>query len=287
MTWHALGPADGERLSKLAADYRLHPLHLEDCQHGGQSAKIEEEPGYLFVVLKPAELDANGELRCGDFNLFLGRDFLITYEESRSAALEGLVARLHSDAPGKPDQTFYRILDGVVDAYIPILDRVSEEIDAIEDEVLSRPEPDLLRRIFSLKRSLIEMRRVLTQTRDVAGHLLRFDTGCMDPKLRPYFRDVYDHITRHIESVEMSRDLLSGALDIYLSSVANRTNESMKVLAVVSAIALPTLVVTGVFGMNFESMPWVKDPAGLWRAAAMSVCGTAAICGYLRWRGWI
>ena len=287
MTWHALQEGEEAKLIALAESYTLHPLHVEDCQHGGQNAKIEDGDRYLFTVLKPVHKKEDGTLSFGDFDIFLGDGFLITYEETDCAGLGATIERIRAHSELTPDQIFYRLLDAIVDSYVPVLDAYSEEIDTIEDQVLDSPRPDLLARIFRLKRSFIELRRVLTQTRDVAGHLWRTDHPGLNPKLDPYFRDVYDHLSRHIESVELARDLLTGALDIYLSSVANRTNQTMKVLTLLSTFALPSVALSSFFGMNFEFMPWIHAPGGLFYAAAMSLSITGLLIGFLRWRDWI
>ncbi|MBI2686124.1 MAG: magnesium/cobalt transporter CorA [Acidobacteria bacterium] len=287
MVWHALHEGEGDKLRELAAQYHLHPLHIEDCEHGGQNAKLEENDNYLFIVLKPINLDEDGTLGFGDFDVFLGKDYLITYEETGCRKLSPLVERYHSIPNLANDQILHRILDGIVDSYIPVLDNFGEEIDAIEDQVLSCPEPDLLQRIFTLKRAFINLRRVLTQTRDVAGHVMRSEREYINPKLMPYFRDVYDHLSRHIETVEMSRDLLSGALDIYLSSVANRTNETMKVLTLLSTFALPSVALTSFFGMNFENMPLLHHPHGMLLATIISFTITGVLVTILKWRKWI
>lgn len=287
MDWHDLHEGEEGKLLELAEQYRLHPLHIEDCQHGDQSAKLEDGDDYLFAVLKPAYTEKDGSLAFGDFDIFLGPGYLITYEEVGCAELLSRVAKCRSNDSLSNDQVVYRILDGIVDAYLPVLDRYSEEIDGIEDRVLSDPRPELLASIFTLKRNLIAFRRVLTQTRDLAGHLMRTEHSLISPKLLPYFRDVYDHLSRHIETVEMSRDLLSGALDIYLSSVANRTNQTMKVLTILSTIALPSVATSSIFGMNFEFLPWIHEPNGVLYAAGMSLSVTALLIGALRWRRWI
>lgn len=288
MVWHALHEGEGAQLTELAERYSLHPLHIEDCRHGGQSAKLEDGDNYMFAVFKPAYTTDAGDLAFGDFDVFLGPGYLITYEEIGCAKLRNLIDRHKINESLTNDQAFHRILDGIVDAYSPILDSYSEEIDSIEDQVLSNPAPDLLQRIFTLKRALIELRRILTQTRDLAGHLMRSDHELISPRLTPYFRDVYDHLSRHIETVEMSRDLLSGALDIYLSSVANRTNETMKVLTLLSTFALPSVALTSFFGMNFKfGMPLIESPDGLMTGTILALSITAILVTFLRYRKWI
>ena len=140
---------------------------------------------------------------------------------------------------------------------------MNEEIDGIEDDVLERPTPDLLQRIFTLKRTLIELRRRCSaNTRDVAGHLQRTESDLIQRDMFPFLRDVYDHLARNLDLVEMQRDLLTGAMDIYLSSVANRTNQVMKVLTVLGTIALPSIVISGFFGMNTKDLPFLNSPHG-------------------------
>jgi magnesium transporter len=287
MDWHALHEGEEPKLLELAERYKLHPLHIEDCQHRDQSAKIEDGDTYLFAVFKPVFTEADGTVAYGDFDVFIGPNYLITYEETGCEKLLALVEKYRKHPNLTNDQIFYRILDGIVDSYVPILDTYGDQIDTIEDQVLSDPKPDLLERIFALKRAFIELRRVLNQTRDLTGHVMRSEHTLIAPKLNPYFRDIYDHLSRHIETVEMSRDLLSGALDIYLSSIANRTNQTMKILTLLSTIALPSVAMSSFFGMNFERMPWIHSPNGLLYAAAASLTITVLLIALLKIRGWL
>ena len=177
MIWHDLRDANDPELDALAERYHLHPLHIEDCRHRNQRAKVEEGADYIFVVLKPVHVTGAGELEVSDFDVFLGRDYLITVEEGECPSLRINLDQLRSAANRfRADQLFYRIMDATVDAYAPVLDWFNEAIDAIEDKVLERPSPDTVQRIFALKRGLIELRRILTNMRDVASHLQRLET---------------------------------------------------------------------------------------------------------------
>jgi len=158
----------------------------------------------------------------------------------------------------------------------------------LEDRVLERPDPRTLERIFKTKRGLIELRRVLANTRDVAGHLLRMNKSqLLPPELAPYLRDVYDHLARNLDSIEMHRDLLTGSLDIYLSSVANRTNQVMKVLTVLGTIALPSIVVSGFFGMNTKDLWFASWPHATEVAVGLMATCTLALLGLLRYFDWL
>jgi magnesium transporter len=152
--------------------------------------------------------------------------------------------------------------------------------------VLDRPVPDTLARIFKTKRSLIELRRVLVNTRDVAGHMQRTESDLIHREMWPFLRDVYDHVSRNLDLVEMQRDLLTGSLDIYLSSVANRTNQVMKVLTVLGTIALPALVISGIYGMNLKGLPWAASPHGTAIVSGMMLATTVVLLGILRLMRW-
>lgn len=287
MEWFDIRDPQDPELDRLAARYHLHPLHIEDCRHRNQSAKVEEGRGYLFVVLKAVELNADGTLGVGDLDLFLGRDFLITVDEARCKSVLQVLDQLRA-APAdlRTDQLFYRITDAIVDSYLPLLDHFNDVIDELEDEVLDNPTPQALARIFDSKRSLIVLRRVLVNTRDVASHLQRTESQLIQRDMWPFLRDIYDHVARNLDLVEMQRDLLTGSLDIYLSSVANRTNQVMKVLTVLGTIALPILVVSSFYGMNVKGLPWLDSPHGGWIVSAMMAGLTAVLLIVLRLFRW-
>jgi len=287
VTWHDLRDANDPELDALAERYHLHPLHIEDCRHRNQRAKVEEGADYIFVVLKPVHVNAAGELEVTDFDVFLGRDYLITVEEGECPSLRTNLDQLRASADRlRPDQLLHRAMDATVDAYAPVTDWFNDAIDALEDKVLEKPSPATLQRIFELKRGLIELRRVLTNMRDVAGHLQRLESELIQRDLWPFLRDVYDHVARDVEMVEMHRDLLAGAMDIYLSSVANRTNQVMKVLTVLGTIALPAIVISGFYGMNTKDLPRIESPHATVIAAGLMIVTTAGLLIVLKKFDW-
>ncbi len=287
MIWHDIRDPNDPQLDDLAARYHLHPLHVEDCRHGRQRAKAEEGAGYIFIVLKPVHVTDSGELHITDLDVFLGRDYVITVQEGECPAVRAYLDQLHAtDNHLRPDQLFYKVADAVVDAYVPVLDWFNDIIDRIEDLVLEKPSPATLGTIFGTKRALIEQRRVLGNMRDVAGHLQRLETELIQRDLWPFLRDLYDHLARSMEMVEMQRDLLTGAMDIYLSSVANRTNQVMKVLTVVGTVALPAIVISGFYGMNTKGLPWADLPYGSQIALGLMASATAVLLIVLKKRNW-
>jgi magnesium transporter len=228
-----------------------------------------------------------GEVQITDLDLFLGREYLITVQEGECPILRASMDQFHTTAnQSRSDELFYKIMDGTVDSYAPTLDWFNEAIDGIEDTVLERPSPATLQRIFAAKRGLIELRRVLSNMRDVAGHLQRLETELIQRDLWPFLRDVYDHLARNLDMVEMQRDLLTGAMDIYLSSVANRTNQVMKVLTVLGTIALPAIVISGFYGMNTKGLPGIDSPHGAEIAAGLMVLATVGLLIMLKKFDW-
>ncbi len=288
MIWHDLQDPNDPELDVLAERYHLHELHVEDCRHRDQRAKVEDGPGYIFVVLKPVHVTDSGELEITDLDLFLGPDYFITVQEGSCPALRAHIDQLRATRDKhNAAQLFYRVMDGAVDSYTPALDWFDDAIDTLEDLVLDQPSPTTLQRILASKRGLIELRRVLANTRDVATHLQRLETDLIPRELWPFLRDVYDHLARNLDTVETQRDLLTGAMDIYLSSVANRTNQVMKVLTVLGTIALPVIAISGFFGMNQDDLPWIHSPYGTETALGLMAVATAALLIILKKFDWL
>jgi magnesium transporter len=289
MEWHNITDPDSPELNRLAEQYHLHPLHIEDCRHRDQRAKIEEGHGYLFTVLKAVRVDEKGDFEAVDLDIFLGSGFLITVIETDCPELRDLVARIQKSITpeSRPDRVYHRIVDDIVDSYLPLLDRLDNTIDELEDEALSSPSPDVLSTIFGTKRTLIFLRSVLVNSRDLVAQLQRIESPWIGGDLAPYIRDVYDHVARNLDMVEIMRDLLAGTLDVYLSSVANRTNQVMKVLTVLGTVALPALVISGLYGMNLKGLPGAESPYGIGIALAAMALTTALLLWVLKRFGWL
>jgi magnesium transporter len=283
LRWFDVADPASPELDELARRFELHELQIEDCRHRPQRPKSEEHDHYVFAVLK--HIHDNEELEFDDIDLFLGHDFLISVRSADSVLTESVRVRAGQEHVERLDRLFYMIVDQVVDGYQPVLDKLADEISEIEDVVLEQPDPETLARIFSLKRKLVEFRRVASGMREVVNSLTRREGGLLGDDLDPYFRDVYDHIIRTVDMIETYRDLLSGALDIYLSAVANRTNEVMKVLTIWGTVALPLVIITGFFGMNLK-VPWLNNPYGTDYAVALMAVSTISILVYFKLKRW-
>ena len=284
LPWFDISDPNSPELDELARRFDLHPLQIEDCRHRPQRAKIDEYGPYLFAVLKHVS-QKDDELDFDDFDVFLGRDFLITVHQDDCRFMDKLCQHVKQNHIDRLDRILYVLTDFIVDEYLSVLDESSDEIEKVESQVLECPEPPVLNEIFRLKRRLIEFRRCGSGMRDVVNAMIRRESGIVGDDLDPYFRDVYDHIVRVVDLVEMQRDLLTGSLDIYLSAVANRTNEVMKVLTIYGTLALPLVVITGFFGMNLH-LPWMNDPHGIWYASGLMVVSMVLVLYYFRRKRW-
>jgi magnesium transporter len=282
--WYDIADPASRSLDEFARRFGLHELQIEDCRHPPQRAKAEEHDPYIFVVVK--EIRCDGGLAFDDVDIFYSPDYLITVHQGSSQGLARVRQRAQQERVHRLDRLFYMLIDAVVDEYQPVLDTLAEQISDIESEVLARPDPEVLARIFSLKRKLIEFRRVAGMMREVVNSIMRREGGPIGDDLDPYFRDVYDHLVRTVELIESYRDLLTGSLDIYLSAVANRTNEVMKVLTIWGTIALPLVIITGFFGMNLN-VPWMHNPHGTEYAGLLMIASTVAVLVYFKVKKWM
>jgi magnesium transporter len=294
MPWYQLENANDPKLDELAKQYNLHPLHIEDARSPDESVKVDSGQNYTFAVFKPVYLkpdpDAPSESMptFSTIDVFAGKDFLITiFDPSCTATREALQRARRDGDDEHPGRLVYLILDTVVDLYFPAIDHFDDRIDKLEDKVFDSPSPEILQEVFALKRELIDLRRVLVNTRDASLHLQRDPNTIIDAEHQLYVRDTYDHVARLLDSVETQRDLLNNTLDIYLSSVANRTNEVMKVLTVLGTIALPSLAISGIYGMNLKGMPFEESPHGGLYVGGITIVSTALLLYILRRLKWL
>lgn len=277
--WIDLRDPTAEDLELLRVRFGFHPLALEDCAHLDQRPKLEEFGDHTFLVTQGfgSEGEHVRELQLYELHTFLGPNYLVTVHEGHIPAVEKLWSRgCTSPSPLKrgPDFLYYLLADTLVDENFPILDRISDEIEILEDEVLIRPGREAFVRILELKRTLVHMRRVLNPQRDMISMLARRGDARVSERTALYFRDIFDHLVRLSESIESNRDLLGSLVDAYLSSVSNRTNEVMKYLTVLSAVFLPLSFVVGFFGQNFERLPGFPD----WMQSESLALGMALSC---------
>jgi magnesium transporter len=275
----------------LGERFGFHPLALEDCLHEDQRPKAEEYGDHLFLVTQSFQCPEGKleELRWHELHTFLGENYLVTVHDAPIPGIEHVWKRLDLDPAllsRGMDFVYYLVVDHLVDGNAPILDQIAEALEQIEDAVLTHPRKRELSRIFSLKQQLVTMRKVLSPQRDVMSMLAKRGDARISERTSIYFRDVYDHLVRTVESIEANRDLLGNALDAYLSATGQRTNEIMKALAVLSAIFMPLTFITGFFGQNFESLPF-KSEALMWGMLLSLVVTPALLVVWFKRRDWL
>ncbi len=286
--WYHVEDVRGPALDELAARYHLHELAVEDCRNQRQRAKVEDYDNSVFVIANNVHFEPEkDECYLGEIDFFVSKDFFISVHEGPSKSFRAVRPQLDRDAkllhPGRLLEVF---LDWLVDQYLPILDTIEERIEKLEEAVVEQPSPRILSQIFTLRRALINFRRVASSMREVANHLLNRS----EPWFRSqhaYYRNIYDHLIRALDFVETYRDILNGVLDVHLTATANRTNEIMKVLTVFATLATPFLVISGLYGMNFEFMPLVHHPYGVWWVSGVMLASGLLMVWYFKRKGWI
>jgi len=289
--WLDIENPDAEDYKLLEETFKAHPLTIEDIQQQNQRPKIDEYPEYNFVVVFQADWQGD-DVTFVEHHLFVGPYYLITVHLEPAPALEEVqdrIAKSPALTKGQPAFLTYLVIDALVDATFPMLERVDETVDRMEDDIVAKAEPGSLDRIYHLKHSITELRRYLGAQRDVFQRLITHGIHLQQQDMTLYSRDVYDHIVRQYETVDSLRDLLSSAMDVYLSTVSNRLNQTTKALTVIASLFLPLSFLTGFYGMNFSYLTSVLE-APYW-AFAVGV-GTMLISiaiqlYFFRRRGWI
>lgn len=282
-------PDDGD-FKILERVFRYHPLTIEDLQVSNPRPKLNEYDSYSFLVLFTADW-ADDELKLRENHIYLGRQSIVTVRDDPAPELEELRKRL-KEAPELTQRglpfLFYLVVDQIVDALFPALEKLDNTTDRLEDEIVEHASPKLLSQINDIKHSVVDIRQILGAQRDVFQQLTTNSLVAKDEQLALYFRNVYDHIVRQYEAVDSLRDLLTGAMDVYLSTVSNRLNEVMQRLTVIATIFMPLSFITGFFGMNFG---WLVSNIGGVQAFGLGLLLMAATVviqlSYFKRRGWV
>ena len=273
--------------------FNFHPLTVEDCRENRHYPKIEEFPGYLYFIVHGVRADTSPDhFNTIELDGFLGRNYVITYHHDMFRSINNVKQLIHtSPVACKRGAPFllYQILDQIVDYYSPVLDDFDERIDKLEDDIftLKSPNNKILADIMDLKRGVLRLRRISSKQMEILYRMSRGEFSLIDQQMLPFYRDIYDHLIRVTDLAESYRDLISGALEAYLSVVSNRLNEIMKVLTIFSAIMLPLTFIAGVYGMNFEHMPELATRYGYFVVWMIMIVVALGMLG-LFWRaGWI
>ncbi len=290
--WLDLTDPGHDDLRRLHGLFRFHPLALEDTESFGQRPKLDDYSDYVFMVFYGGWRDRSDDAEpLREVHLYISGQYLVTVHRAPLPPLEQQREQLQGRVLHSEQFLLYRVLDALTDSFFPMLADMDDEIDSLEVAVLDDPTDRQLERLFSLKRQLVAMRKVITPQRDLFARGIDqiADLPGLQLDERDYFRDVYDHLIRISDLIDSYRDLLSGATDLYLSTVSNRQNDVMKQLTVIATIFLPLSFITGFFGQNFGWM--VTHIIHAWAFWAIGVGSMVATCVglliYFHRKGWV
>ena len=275
----------------LREKFHFHPLAIEDATHASERPKVDLYAEYYSLAFYATRLiGETGDLDLQPFHLFVGASYLVSIHEQPLSEVVGSMARWElANGPLQPKigAAVHALLDAVVDEYFPLMDQIADRVDELEDSLFTEFNPKSLETIFRLKKGLLNMRRVVAPERDVLNHLLRRELPVFTTEDVAYLQDVYDHLVRVTDSVDTYRDLLSNALDSYLSVQSNRLNQVVKVLTIGSIVLMSNSLIAGVYGMNFVHMPEIRWPLGYAWALGLMATVSLSLILFFRWRKWL
>ena len=288
LVWVSATSPDAETIEILRREFDLHPLAIEDVQKRGQRPKLDAYAAQHMIVVYEV-IEAQPGL--SEIHIFIGPGWLVTVAWDPTPQLDGIRQRFADGGKelggGGVGELLYTMLDGVVDSYFPEVDRLSERIGELEDRVLEGDtDRGSLREVLVVKRRLLDMRRILAPTRDVANQLLRRDLDIIEPATVPYYQDLYDHLVRVIDQLDVYRDLLAAVLDARLTVASNSLNAIMKRLTAFTVILMVPTLIAGVYGMNFDNMPELRHPLGYPMALGLMALSVVVSVTFFRRRGW-
>ena len=291
IVWADVSDPTSKDFDELAEEFNFHPLSIEDCRNAHQRPKVEEFPGYYFIVLYEAELvGPEDDLELRELNIFLGPNYLVTVHSRPIRAIE-TARRLWSEWTDRADHgaglLAYLLIDAIVDDYMPLLDVLSDRMDDLEDQIFGDFQPEAIQEIFRIKKQLLFLRRTITPLRDVFNTMLRREQPIFPRETHVYFQDVFDHIIRVADTVDTLRDMLSSTMDAYLSVSGNRMNMVMKRLTSIATILMSVTLVAGIYGMNFDFMPELKWRFGYVFALLSMIAIGLGLYFYLRKIKWL
>jgi magnesium transporter len=298
--WVDMDRPTEDELALLDDVFGFHPLAIEDTIQYQQRPKIESyhhlgdvhSQGYFYMVIHGPDLRTFRErVRTKELDIFVSERYLVTIHEEQMMSVEHVMKRARADArrvlEGGIDMLLHSILDNLVDHYTPILDNLQDQLEELEDEALTSPGTQILQRISHQKRDLMALRRIIGPQRDVIAQLTRGEVPFIRESTRVYLRDVQDHLVRAVELIEIYRELIASARDLYLSSMNNNLNNIMKTLTLITVIALPINMITGFYGMNFEGLPGIHNQAAFWVTMGVMLIAVTVVILLVRRARWL
>ena len=292
--WVDLDISDQHQVACLENVFGFHPLAVEDTLNPNSRVKIEEYDGVLFMIVRAVlykhDTDDPYDLETFNICFFLGKNYLVTTHAGRVQLIEEQVGRVQRSPDllqRGTERLMHAIVDAAVDAYFPVMDKVDELLDGLEVRVIERFDEKALIDIFALKRLVLSLRRHLGPQREVLNIVTNRPSPLISSDVQLYFRDIYDHLLRINDSIDTYRDLLSSTLDSYLSQVSIRLGRITTGLSVVATLSVPFVVISGMWGMNFDTIPLAKSPHGFWVLLGIQLGLGALGVSILWWRRWL
>ena len=286
------GIHDPDVVRRIGDHFRLHPLVQEDILNTSQRSKTEDYDDYLYTVLKMLRWDnAHVQMIVEQVSLVIGANFVLSFQEQEGDVFDCIRERLRS-AKGrirkmKADYLAYSLLDAIVDGYFVVLERLGESLETLEEETIASPTNKTRENIYRVRQEGLFLRKAVWPVREMIGSLERLESPLISETMGPYFRDLYDHAVQVIDTTETFREMLSGLLDTYLSSISNRMNEIMKVLTIIATIFIPLTFFAGIYGMNFDFMPELHWKWGYPMVWGIMLATIAVMVIYFKKKKWL
>jgi magnesium transporter len=282
------GPAD---VQLLKDEFNFHPVAIEDAVHHHERPKVEAYNGYYFLMFYEVHYNTTSEkLSTIAISLFIGPNYLVSVHDGRAGVVEETIQRWqrHEATVGSGGGALlYHLLDSIVDDYFPVIDQMAERVEVIEEQIFERFQQSALQEVFALKRDLLSLRRIVAPERDVLNVLIRREMPVFDQATIQYLQDVYDHVIRITDSIDTYRDLLSSALDAFLSIQSNQLNQIVKVLTITSIVLMTCALIAGIYGMNFDVMPELHWTFGYPFALGLMAVLSVGLVLFFKKRGWL
>ena len=278
-------------IKKIAADYKLHPLTVGDILNSDQQARYDEFPKYEFMILKLVEFDSKKcSLSTNQISLILGKKYILTFQQRETSLLNHINYRLHTRQGQRirehgADYLAYLLVNRLIEQYFSVLNEIGDGIEKIEEVILSSPSQKVVKQLYRFKRTILDLQKIVWPTREILNHLTHDTSGVVTSYTELFFKDAYDHVAQVIDMIETYRNMLSGMLDVYLSSVSSRTNEIIRVLTIFSVTFIPISFITSYFGMNFE-IPGIHAKNGIYVSTSIMILIVFGMLFYFKKKKW-
>lgn len=285
------GIHDAEVIETLCSKLLVHKLTMEDVLSVGQRPKLDEHPEYLHAVIKMFMIDEDNTIIDEQISFILHKNILISFQEKQGDVFDAVRKRIQEGKgyirKRKSDYLLYALIDSVVDHYFVILENLGELIESIEMELLENPTKQTLNKLHTIRRETLELRRSVYPLREVISRLEKIDESIINPEVRVFIRDLYDHTIQVIDTIEVMRESALALMDLYMNSISNKLNEIMKVLTIMASIFIPLTFVAGVYGMNFVNMPELEWHYGYYLILGFMLLMVVGMLGYFKSKKWL